>query len=70
MSCLAVNHGFGLNMLLATMRDGAAVNVAAIRQPLFYYSNIFDVTIVFHLPLIMWEPISNSKFWIYSSAIG
>ena len=44
MSCLAVNHGFGRNMLLATMRDGAAVNGAAIQQLSFFYPNIFDVT--------------------------
>ena len=64
MSCLAVNHNFGPNMVLATTRDGAAVNGAAIRQLSFFYPNIFDVTF-FLIPLIMWEPISNLEFWIY-----
>lgn len=48
MSCLAVNHGFGPNMLLATMRDGVAVNSAAIRQLSFFYPNIFDVACFSH----------------------
>jgi hypothetical protein len=48
MSCLAVNHNFGPNMVLATMRDGAAVNGAAIRQLSFFYPNIFYVTCFSH----------------------
>ena len=35
-------------MVLATMRDGAAVNGAAIRQLSFFYPNIFDVTCFSH----------------------
>jgi hypothetical protein len=69
MLCLAVNHNFGPNMVLATMRDGAAVNGAAIRQLSFFYPNIFYVTCFSHT-IDMWEPISNLEFWIYFFAIG
>ena len=48
MSCIAVNHSFGPNMVLAAMRDGAAVNGAAIRQLLFFYPNILDVVCFSH----------------------
>lgn len=48
MSCIAVNHSFGPNMLLAIMRDGAAVNGAAIRQLSFFYPNILDVVCFSH----------------------
>ena len=46
--CIAVNHNFGPNMVLAGMRDGAAVNSTAIKQPLFFYPNIMDVICFSH----------------------
>lgn len=48
MSSIAVNHNFCPSMLYATMRDGAAVNGAAIRQLSFFYPNIFDVVCFSH----------------------
>ena len=48
MSCIAVNHGFGPNMVLAAMRDGAAVNGAAIRQLLYFYPSSMDVVCFSH----------------------
>ena len=48
MTCIAVNHSFGLNMAFAGMRDGAAVNGAAIKQLLFFYPNIMDVICFSH----------------------
>ena len=48
MTCIAVNHNFGPNMVLAGMRDGAAVNGTAIKQLLFFYPNIMDVICFSH----------------------
>ena len=48
MTCIAVNHNFGPNMVLAAMRDGAAVNGTAIKQLLFFYSNIRNVICFSH----------------------
>ena len=31
MTCIAVNHSFGRNMVFAGLRDGAATNGAAIK---------------------------------------
>lgn len=42
MTRIAVNHNFGPNMVLAGMRDGAAVNGTAIKQLLFFCPNIID----------------------------
>ena len=40
MTCIAVNHNCGPNMVFAGMKDGAAVNGAAIKQLLFFYRNM------------------------------
>ena len=48
MTCIAVNHSFGPNVVFAGMRDGAAVNGAAIKQLLFFYPNIMDVICFSH----------------------
>ena len=48
MTCIAVNHNFGPNMVLAGMRDGAAVNDTDIKQLLFFYPNIMDVICFSH----------------------
>ena len=47
-TCIAVNHNLGPNMVLAGMRDGAAVNGPAIKQLLFFYPNIMDVICFSH----------------------
>ena len=54
MTCIAVNHNFGPNMVLAGMRDGAAVNGTAIKQLLF----------------LMWDAILCSGSWTHFSATG
>ena len=48
MTCIAVKHNFGPNMVLAGMRDGAAVNGTAIKQLLFFYPNIMDAICFSH----------------------
>lgn len=48
MTYIAVNHSFGANVVFAGMRDGAAVNGAAIKQLLFFYPNIVDVICFSH----------------------
>ena len=48
MTCIAVNHNFGPNMVFAVMRDGAADNGAAIKQLRFFYSIIMDVIFFSH----------------------
>ena len=42
MTCLAVDYKFGSNMLIGGMRDGAAVNGAALRQLKFFFPNLMD----------------------------
>ena len=48
MTCIAINHNFGPNMVLAGMRDGATVKSAAIKQLLFFSLNIKDVICFSH----------------------
>ena len=48
MTCIAVNHNFGRNIVFAGIRDGAAVNGAVIKQLLFFYTNIMDVICFSH----------------------
>ena len=48
MSCLVVKHNFGPNTIIGGIRDGAAVNGAALRQLKFFYSNLFDVVCFSH----------------------
>ena len=48
MSCLAVEHKFGPNMLIAGMRDGASVNGAALNQLKFFYPNLMDIVCFSH----------------------
>ena len=52
MTCIAVDHNFGPIMVLAGMRDDAAVNGAAIKQLLFFYPNTMDAICFSH-------PINN-----------
>ena len=42
--CLAIECMIRPDQLLASMRDGAAVNEAALRQVSFFFSNVFNVT--------------------------
>ncbi|KAK3749798.1 hypothetical protein QZH41_000861 [Actinostola sp. cb2023] len=46
--CLAVDYGITPPHLLAAMRDGAAVNEAALRQIGFYFPNVFNVKCFSH----------------------
>ena len=46
--CLAVNYSIKSTGLLAAMKDGAAVNDAAIRQIQFYFPQAFSVTCFSH----------------------
>lgn len=69
MTCIAVNHNFGPNMVLAGMRDGAAVNGTAIKQMLFFYPNIMDV-IASLKQSIMWDAILCSESWTHFSLLG
>ena len=48
MTCIAVDHSFKPDMILAGMRDGASVNTNAIKQLLFFYPNIMDITCFSH----------------------
>lgn len=48
MTLIVLNHNFGPNMVFDGMRDGAAVNGAAIKQLLFFYPNIMDVIFFSH----------------------
>ena len=48
MSCLAVEHKFGPNMLIAGMRDGASVNGAALKQLKCFYPNLMDIVCFSH----------------------
>jgi hypothetical protein len=48
MLCLAVEHKFGPNMLIAGMRDGASVNGAALNQLEFFYPNLMDIVCFSH----------------------
>eukprot|EP00112_Aurelia_sp_Birch-Aquarium-sp1_P014586 Seg3162.1 transcript_id=Seg3162.1/GoldUCD/mRNA.D3Y31 product="hypothetical protein" protein_id=Seg3162.1/GoldUCD/D3Y31 len=47
--CLAVDYSIQPNFILAAMRDGAAVNEAAINQIKFYFPSIFNVTCFSHV---------------------
>ena len=47
--CLAVDYSIQPNFILAAMRDGAAVNEAAINQIKFYFPSIFNVTCFCHV---------------------
>ena len=47
--CLAVDYSIHPNFILAAMRDGAAVNKAAINQINFYFPSIFNVTCFSHV---------------------
>ena len=46
--CLAVEYGMQPNHLLATMRDGASVNEAGLRQVMFFFPNILNVICFSH----------------------
>ena len=46
--CLAVEYAIQPNQLLAVMKDGAAVNEAALRQVAFFFPSIFNVTCFSH----------------------
>ena len=48
MTCMAVNNSFKPDMILAAMRDGASVNGNAIKQLLFFYPTIMDITCFSH----------------------
>ena len=48
MTCLAVDYKFGSNMLIGGMRDGAAVNGAALRQLKFFFPNLMDIVCFSH----------------------
>ena len=48
LECLAVNYSIKPTGLLAAMKDGAAVNEAAIRQIQFYFPQAFNVTCFSH----------------------
>ena len=48
LECLAVNYSIKPTGLLAAMKDGAAVNKAAIRQIQFYFPQAFSVTCFSH----------------------
>lgn len=48
MSCLAVDYKFGPGVLIGAMRDGAAVNGAALRQLKFFYAELLDVVCFSH----------------------
>ena len=48
MTCMAVNNSFKPDMILAAMRDGASVNGNAIKQLLFFYPKIMDITCFSH----------------------
>ena len=69
MTCMAVNNSFKPDMILAAMRDGASVNGNAIKQLLFFYPKIMDIT-CFPILSIMWVPNLCSRFWMYSSTTG
>ena len=69
MTCIAVNHNFGPDMVLAGIRDGATVNGTAIKQLLSLYSNIMDV-ICFSHTIKMWDAILCSESWTHFSATG
>ena len=49
LECLAVNYSIKPTGLLAAMKDGAAVNEAAIRQIQFYFPQAFSVTCFSHM---------------------
>ena len=48
LECLAVNFSIKPAGLLAAMKDGAAVNEAALRQVKFYFPKVFSVTCFSH----------------------
>lgn len=48
MSCLAVDYNFGAGVIIGAMRDGAAVNGAALRQLKFFYADLLDVVCFSH----------------------
>ena len=41
MSCLAVDYNFGAGVIIGAMRDGAAVNGAALRQLKFFSADLW-----------------------------
>ena len=47
--CLAVDYSIQPYFILAAMRDGAAVNEAAINLIKFYFASIFNVTCFCHV---------------------
>ena len=48
MSCLAVDYHFGPTAIIGGMRDDASVNMAALRQLMFFYPKLFDVVCFSH----------------------